>query len=168
MTAPTTRSEQLLLIVFADLTLFQVHARRTPDLALADLLDAYYRHADALVAATRGTIIKFMGDALLAIWPQPQIPAALAALPQLKRDVDAWWTARAWTSQLIIKAHVGRAVVGPFGGDDRLDVIGTAVNHAATLPARTIALSADAFAHLDPAARLDWQPAPDAATYTPR
>ena len=66
----SSRVEQALLIVFADLTRFMVNARSTPDAALADLLDAYYRHAEGLVSAAGGRVVKFMGDAFLAVWPE--------------------------------------------------------------------------------------------------
>ena len=47
----SSRVEQAVLIVFADLTRFMVNSRSTPDAALAELLDGYYRHAEGLVAA---------------------------------------------------------------------------------------------------------------------
>ena len=65
----SSRVEQAVLIVFADLTRFMVNSRRTPDAALAELLDGYYRHADGLVSAAGGRVVKFMGDAFLAVWP---------------------------------------------------------------------------------------------------
>jgi len=37
----SSRIEQAVLIVFADLTRFMVNSRSTPDATLADLLDAY-------------------------------------------------------------------------------------------------------------------------------
>ncbi len=67
----------------------------------------------------------------------------------LKRDIDAWWAAKGWDSRVVLKAHFGRAVVGPFGADARFDVIGNEVNVAATLPARTVSLSAEAFRRLE-------------------
>lgn len=58
----------------------------------------------------------------------------MEGLPALKCDIDAWWAAR--------------VVVGPFGAEARFDVIGNEVNVAATLPARTVSLSAEAFRRL--------------------
>ena len=90
-----------------------------------------------------------MGDAFLAVWPEEGAAAGAAALAALKRDIDAWWAARSWDSRVVIKAHFGRAVAGPFGRDGRYDVIGTEVNVAAILPARTVSLSAEAFRCLE-------------------
>ena len=143
------RTETALLIVFADLTRFMVNSRSTPAGALAELLDGYYRHAEDLVATAGGRIVKFMGDAFFAVWPEERAGAGAAALPALKRDIDAWWAAHGWDSRVVVKAHFGRAVAGPFGRGEHFDVIGTEVNVAATLPARTVSLSAEAFRRLE-------------------
>jgi hypothetical protein len=54
---------------------------------------------------------------------------------------------------VVVKAHFGRAITGPFGTEERFDVIGNAVNVAATLPARAVAVSAEAFRLLGSAGR---------------
>ena len=145
----SSRVERAVLIVFADLTRFMVNSRSTPDPALAELLDGYYRHAEGLVSAAGGRVVKFMGDAFLAVWPETGAGDGVEGLPALKRDIDAWWAARGWDSRVVLKAHFGRAVVGPFGAEARFDVIGNEVNVAATLPARTVSLSAEAFRRLE-------------------
>lgn len=165
---PSPRSEQQLLIVFGDITGFQDHTRDLDDVALADLLDAYYRFTEELMLRASGQIVKFMGDAFLAIWISDQIPAGLAALPIIKREVDSWFTNHAWDSRLIIKAHVGSAVLGAYGNENRLDAIGHAVSATANLPAASITLSADAFDRLDEPSKPAWQPEPGMTHYTPR
>lgn len=65
--ATSSRVEQSVLILFADITRFTVNSRATPDAALADLLDGYYRHAEGLVSGSGGRVVKFMGDAFLAV-----------------------------------------------------------------------------------------------------
>lgn len=162
------RSEQTLLIVFADITRFRHHARGLPDLELAEILDAYYRFVEDLAMHAAGQVLKFMGDGFLAVWMPDQIVAGLEALPILKREIDAWWSNHHWDSRLMIRAHVGVAVVGPFGATGRLDVIGNAVNHTATLPAQSISLSAEAHARLPVDARPNWQPQAAGTFYVPR
>ncbi len=93
----SARAETALLIVFADLTRFMVNSRSTPAGALAELFDGYYRHAEDLVSTAGGRLVKFMGDAFFAVWPEERAGAGAAALPALKRDIDAWWAARGWT-----------------------------------------------------------------------
>jgi class 3 adenylate cyclase len=147
--ALSSRVEQAVLILFADLTRFMVNSRSTPDAALAELLDGYYRYAEGLVEAADGRVVKFMGDAFLAVWPEARAGHGVEALSGLKRDIDAWWAAKGWDSRVVLKAHFGRAIIGPFGADARLDVIGNEVNVAATLPARTVSLSTEAFRRLE-------------------
>jgi class 3 adenylate cyclase len=165
--APSARAEQALLIVFGDITRFMVNSRGTPDATLAELLDEYYRDADRLVSTMGGRMVKFMGDAFLAVWPEARAGAGAAALPGLKRDLDAWWAARGWDSRLVLKAHFGRAVAGSFGADGRFDVIGNEVNVAATLPARTVSLSAEAFRRLENGARRAFKKHTAPAVYIP-
>lgn len=148
-TVSSARVEQPVLIVFADLTRFMANSRSAGDAALAELLDGYYRHAEGLVAAAGGRVVKFMGDAFLAVWPEAGAGGGVEALPALKRDIDSWWGAKGWDSRVVFKAHFGSAVIGPFGADARFDVIGNEVNVAATLPARTVSLSAEAFRRLE-------------------
>jgi class 3 adenylate cyclase len=143
--ASPSRVEQPVLIVFADLTRFMVNSRATPDAALADLVDRYYRHAEGLVSAAGG----------------------VEALPALKRDIDAWWAGKGWDSRVVLKAHFGRAVVGPFGADARFDVIGNEVNVAATLPARTVSLSAEAFRCLEAGSRRAFKKHTEPVVYIP-
>jgi class 3 adenylate cyclase len=90
-----------------------------------------------------------MGDAFLAVWPEARAGDGVEALPVLKRAVDAWWGAKGWDSRVILKGHFGRAVIGPFGTAARFDVIGNEINVAATLPARTVSLSGEAFRCLE-------------------
>lgn len=165
--SPSARTEKALLIVFADLTRFMVNSRGTPDAALAEMLDGYYRHAEGAVAAAGGRMVKFMGDAFLAIWPEERAGTGVVALPGLKRDIDAWWTERGWDSRLVVKAHFGRVVAGPFGAEERFDVIGNEVNVAATLPARTVSLSADAFRCLESGERKAFKKHTPPVVYIP-
>ncbi len=62
---------------------------------------------------------------------------------------------RGWDCRLVVKAHFGPAVAGPFGAasDKRFDVIGKAVSTAATLDSTGVTLSVDAFRKLGPALR---------------
>jgi class 3 adenylate cyclase len=77
------------------------------------------RVAEGLVSAAGGRVVKFMGDAFLAVWPETGAGDGVESLPALKRDIDAWWAARGWDSRVVPKAHFGHAVAGPFGADAR-------------------------------------------------
>ncbi len=151
------RASQQLLIVFGDITRYTSNARGEPDVELAEMMHGYYERVGALARASNGRIVKFMGDAFLAVWSADDAGRGVAALPAIKRGVDAFFTERRWDSRLVVKAHFGAVVAGPFGDDGRFDVIGNDVNIAATLPARTIALSPEAFRLLPPDDRKAWK-----------
>jgi adenylate cyclase len=151
------RAEVPLLIVFGDLSRFAVTARTMTATAIADFIDGFYRKVEPEITASRGRVVKFMGDAFLAVWEEPNAGDGVAALPTLKRSIDQWCTTQRVDMSLLVKAHFGTAVAGPFGLDGHFDVIGSEVNLTATLPSRTISLSAEAFRKLAPDARRGWQ-----------
>ncbi|MBI2923645.1 MAG: adenylate/guanylate cyclase domain-containing protein [Planctomycetes bacterium] len=163
------RRETPLLIAFADITRFMVNSQRTPDDELAELVNAYYCRAASIVSGSGGRVVKFMGDAILAVWPEEKAGEGIEALAALKADTDASFARQGWDSRLVVKAHFGTAVAGPFGpkGDERYDLIGNAVNIAATLPARTFALSLDAFRKLSPEARKRFKKHTPPVVYIP-
>lgn len=164
---PSARAEEPLLIVFADLTRFMANARDTPDTVLAERLHGFYREAERLVSRSGGRVVKFMGDAFLGVWPEDAAARGTAALPALKRDIDAWWLRNGWDCRVVLKAHFGTAVAGAFGIDGSYDVLGNAVNLAATLPARTIAISPEAFRCLGEVERKAWKKHTPQVVYIP-
>jgi class 3 adenylate cyclase len=164
-----TRVETPLIIVFADLTHFTVNAARTPDVELAALMDGWYELADKRVTPAGGRIVKFIGDAMLAVFPVEAADAAVEALLAMRRDAASFFSARGWDSKLIVKMHAGTVVAGPFGAaaDKRFDVIGTEVNVAATLVSRGFAMSPDVFRKLSAAARKAFKKHTPPQTYIP-
>ena len=161
------RAPQQFLIVFGDITRVQAHSRGMPDVDLAETMDAVYRCAGAAVRASSGRIVKFIGDAFLAVWSAADAPRGAASLPTIKRTVDAFFVARKWESRLVLKAHYGEAIAGPFGDDLGFDLIGNQVNIAATLPSRTIALSPEAFRLLSADERRTWKKHTAQVVYIP-
>jgi class 3 adenylate cyclase len=162
------RKERSLLILFADLTGYRVNARKLSDAALAERMHAYYVLVSQLVKRSKGRVVKSMGDAFLAVWDDRHAGRGAAALPSMKETIDAWWADRGWDSRVVMKAHRGRAVCGPFGAEGRFDVIGNEVNRAADLPARPIALSPAAFRALPPSDRARWKKQAATGCYVPR
>lgn len=144
------RQEVPLLIAFVDLTRFAVQSERATDQEIAGTLDAYYEHVGAAVRAAGGTVIKYIGDAALLIFPADAVDRGVEALLALKDSVDALMAQRGWECRLIAKVHFGTAVAGPYGaaGEKRYDVLGRAVNTAAMLEATGVTLSVEAFRKL--------------------
>jgi adenylate cyclase len=144
------RANTPLLIVFMDLTRFNAQAQQAADDALASVIDEYYELAGEAVRAAGGTVVKFIGDAVLAVFPEAGVDRAAAALFELKDDVDRLMTRHGWDSRLNVKAHFGPVIAGAFGerGAKRFDIIGRNVNITARLESHGITLSAEAFRQL--------------------
>ncbi|MBI2206763.1 MAG: adenylate/guanylate cyclase domain-containing protein [Candidatus Rokubacteria bacterium] len=150
-----TRSETALLLAFVDLTRFFAQSQRVDDGELADTIDAFYEQVAASVEDAGGRVVKFIGDAALITFAEDRVDRGVDTLLALKEAVDASMVRRGWDCRLVVKAHFGTAVAGPFGaaGDKRYDVLGKAVNTAATLDGTGVTLSVAAFRKLSPPMR---------------
>jgi adenylate cyclase len=130
---------------YCDLRGFTSLADRLPREEIVALLNSYFEVMGSTVQSHGGEILKFIGDAMLAIFPlgygKPEpvvdraavrlaLAAALAAiegLAALNAERAAWGQP---TMQCGIALHLGDVMYGNIGASDRLDftVIGRAVN----------------------------------------
>lgn len=146
------RASTELLIVFIDLTRFAALSQRVEEAALADAIDQYYEQVAAATDTAGGTVVKFIGDAALIVFPADRVDAGVEMLVMLKANVDRLMAARGWECRVHVKAHYGAVIAGSFGaaGNKRFDVLGRAVNTAAVLESTGVTLSAEAFRALSP------------------
>jgi adenylate cyclase len=109
------------------------------------LLNRYFDVAVGAVMEVGGEVLKFMGDAVMAIFrsdrPESDLDMrerALAASTKTLRDIRAM-DAPGRRLEVGIALHVGEVMYGNVGTDERLDftVIGRAVNEAARLQGLT-------------------------------
>jgi adenylate cyclase len=123
--------------------------RRSESSAIKDVLKGLNAWLEAMVTPIHehsGEVLKFIGDAILAIFPtSPQrsgrsaCEAALAAAEAACRHVDEVNRIRAekglWQLEFGLSLHFGEVVYGNIGAPRRLDftVIGAAVNRASRL-----------------------------------
>ena len=150
------------VIWFCDLRGFTALSQVLPREKLIELLNDYFGAMGSAVEAEGGEVLKFIGDAMLAVFPLNEgsdvgsiCGHALAALARAQEGLAACNAAReAVGLQLIrcgIALHVGDVLYGNIGAPSRLDftVIGPAVNLASRLQGvaaeldRTIVLSAE-------------------------
>jgi adenylate cyclase len=132
------------VIMVTDLRGFTSLADRLPAEALIGLLDDYFQVVASAVQMHGGTVLKFIGDGVLAVFStdgEPDQAAARAAVAAARRIVAAL-AAHKIDGQPIragIALHVGTVLYGNVGSSDRLDftVIGPAVNLAFRLEALT-------------------------------
>lgn len=128
-------------IWYCDLRSFTPLSEQLPMNALIDVLNDYFEAVGGAVEAHGGEILKFVGDAILAIWPLDESASAGAVAQQV---LDAWTEANANIAALNerraeanqpalsfgVTVHLGDVIYGNIGAPDRLDftVIGPAVN----------------------------------------
>ena len=126
-------------VLFSDIRGFTNFSEKLPPVELAEVLNAYLSTMTRIVQQQRGTIDKYIGDAIMAFWNAPvdlsdhatrAVQTALdmqAALPQLNRE----FAARGWPEVKIgIGVNSGRMSVGNMGSEFRMSytVMGDAVN----------------------------------------
>lgn len=126
---------------YCDLRSFTSLSEQLPMKDLIDVLNDYFEAVGGAVEAHGGDILKFVGDAILAIWPLDDGASAQA----ISKDVLAAWSdananmgalnerrAEAQKPPLGfgVTVHIGDVIYGNIGAPDRLDftVIGPAVN----------------------------------------
>ena len=159
------------VIWYCDLRGFTRASDQLPRDTVIDLLNDWFGTMAAAVTAEGGEILKFMGDAMLAIFPvaagerQATAGRALAAADAAAAGIETLNAARRADSRPVVRyglaLHIGEVMFGNIGAPTRLDftVIGPAVNRAARLERlcgaldRAIVISAE-LAELLPAARL--------------
>ncbi|MFN6570773.1 response regulator [Dendronalium sp. ChiSLP03b] len=148
---------RLITVLFSDIVGFTQLANTLRSRRVAELLNEYLEAMTKVVFDNGGTVDKFMGDAILALYGAPE---ELTPNEQVRRAVN---TARAmhrsldqlnqrWRDQGIFDSnghsgvqfrcgiHQGTAVVGMFGSAERADytAIGPSVNIAARLQSAAV------------------------------
>jgi len=129
-------------LLFADISGFTPLTERLPAPRVVGLLDEFYRRMARIVFAHGGTVDKFIGDEVMAIFGAPRrhgddaaraLRAALAMRAEFEEMMARWPAAE--RCQLKIGVNTGRVLAGTVGGDERLEytAIGDAVNVAARL-----------------------------------
>lgn len=147
----------LITILFSDIVGFTQLANTMRSRGIAQLLNTYLETMIRDVFNNGGTVDKFMGDAILAIFgapkkinPNKQVQCAIATARAMQKSLallnNHWHTqgliGSDCTSPIQFRCgiHQGSAVVGMFGSAERADytAIGPSVNIAARLQAAAL------------------------------
>ena len=130
-------------MLFADLSGFTTFSEKTPPETVFKQLNSYLDMAAQSILEHEGTLDKFMGDAVMAMWnsPDPQSDHALracrAALEIVQRSIDANNNLPGAEHQLVFRVGVttGPAIVGNVGTRELFNytAIGDTVNLAQRL-----------------------------------
>ncbi|UCF67311.1 MAG: FHA domain-containing protein [Acidobacteriota bacterium] len=134
------------VVLFADLVGFTKRGEALSPEQMVELLNEYFKESVPLIERAGGSIDKFIGDAILAVWgiPREQGPAALAAVRcalelQSRMAVRGWQLAGQQVEPLQagVGVNFGPVVAGNVGSRQRREftIIGDTVNTAQRIEA---------------------------------
>ena len=135
-------------VLFCDVRDFSAVTQALDSAKLAQWLNLYFTHVSKIVVRHRGSIDKYMGDSVMAVWGAPErsdthaYDALRAALDIQQEVVDLnekYRSAALPEIAMGIGIGTGPAMVGPLGSEYRMDytVIGDTVNVAQRLEGQT-------------------------------
>ena len=164
-----TPVETKLLVVFSDLTSFARTTMSMKPLDLFAMMSESSEQVGDLISPAGGKVVKFIGDAFLAVFPADRADDGVKALLDLREKGDAWFAQRNLQCRHVIKAHLGDVACGLIGtrGDKRFDVYGIAVNVAAMMKSGGFAISPEAFRALSPLTRKAFKKHTPPVVYIP-
>ena len=142
---------QQVTVLFADIKSFTAMSETMAPEAVVEVLNTYFTEMVDLVFKHQGTLDKYVGDALMAVFgvpvpfPHAATRAVECALAMQRRLARLRAEGRTPVQGVRIGINTGEAIVGNIGSDKRMDftVIGDAVNVAARLQELAKELEAD-------------------------
>ena len=134
------------VVLFSDIRGFTGLSARLVETELLDRLNTYFGAVDECIERQGGEILKFIGDAVLAIFPvEGELAVAVQNAEQAVDEIRSVQKSEDWPEDLSfgIGLHSGEIFFGNVGGTQRLDftVIGGAVNIASRIEGLCSALS---------------------------
>jgi len=137
-----------LTVLFSDIRDFTSISEKLDPTELSELLNAFLTPMTGIIHNARGTIDKYMGDAIMAFWGAPlddpdHAQNAMEAAQQMEfmvHELAKEFTARGWPAiQIGIGLNTGTMNVGNMGSEFRMayTVLGDAVNLGARLEGLT-------------------------------
>jgi adenylate cyclase len=142
--APLERVETEVTVLFSDISGFTSLSSKLPPTQVMDLLNEYFPVMAEIVFRHEGTLEKYIGDALMAIWgapfPQPDdadraLRAAVEMQHALARLNARWKTEGKPELQIHVGLNTGRVAAGNIGSEHYLQyaTIGDATNVASRI-----------------------------------
>ncbi len=146
-TMPTLKSERrMVTILFSDIAGFTSMSESLPPDEVEHILNEYLTAMSEIVFESEGTLDKYIGDAVMAVWgnigannPKTDAYKAVNTAIQMQKRLiqlrEKWLSEGMVPLQIRIGLNTGEALVGNFGSPQKMDytVIGDAVNTAARL-----------------------------------
>ena len=136
------QAERRMTIMFSDIRNFTTLSETMTPYENFNFLNSYLSQMEPLIAAHHGFIDKYIGDAIMALFPRKPddaVSGAIAMLDKLNEYNAGRHRAGYVPIQIGIGLNAGMVMLGTVGGDKRMDgtVISDAVNLAARLEEMT-------------------------------
>lgn len=157
-----------LVILLVDLAGYAALFRTHSDADMACFLHRYYTVGDQVISDQGGRVVKFIGDSILAVFPQTHAPHAVAAAVTLEVVVARIANKVGLSVTVGANVHMGPAVEAELGrgASRRPDIVGRAVNQTFLLGRGPgIRISEPVYRKLPSAERTPWDKNKPPAVY---
>ncbi len=135
-------------ILFCDIRGFTTLTEKEPVETIVSLLNEYFSAMSEVIFANNGTLDKFIGDAIMAIYgaplelkdgPYKAVKTALEMRDKLAKLNEKWKTEKKPQIQVGYGINTGEAIVGNIGSERRMEytAIGDMVNTASRVEGET-------------------------------
>lgn len=130
-----------LTAVFTDIADFTTITEEMPAEKTSEMLNAYFTEVMDVVFANQGTLLKFIGDAIFAIWGAPvkianHAEMGIKTAMAIQKGVEKFNSSQRYPPLITrVGVHTGPMLVGNLGSKKRFDytAIGDAVNLASRI-----------------------------------
>lgn len=134
--------EKKMAVMFTDIRDFTILSESMTSQQTFNMINTYLSMMNPVISAHRGIIDKYMGDAIMALFPTPSDDAVSAALSMLARlkEYNAGRLRAGYSKIRIgIGINTGLLMLGIIGGGNRMEgtVVGRTVNLASRLESFT-------------------------------
>ena len=129
-------------VLFSDIRSYTTISESLTPRGVFDLLNKYFHITNPIIEVNQGIIDKYIGDAIMALFPRTADDAVRAAV-EIKKSLCKFNEQRKQKNEIPVLTgigiHYGEVELGTVGDDNRLQatVIGDAVNLAARLESAT-------------------------------
>ena len=161
--------ETKLCLLSADLAGFARACASLDAITIARFLDGWYRRCAPVITSRGGRVVKFMGDGVLAVFPEEATLAAVDAATALRAQACELRTETSWRIDLGANVHLAIVAEGELGPDDhrRYDIFGSGVNHLFLMGGGPgVRISEPVYRQLPNDVRDAWNKQRPPATYT--
>jgi len=136
----------------------QIIAQMDDLVGTVHFLDGYYSLCSKHITAHGGEVIKYIGDACLAMFDETAIIDAIDAVCAIRNEFAEYCNSVAVApTDLRVSLHTGEVIVGGFGPEGYKDILGKTVNILFSMTGRGITITEQVYRKLPSDKRSPWK-----------